>query len=342
MRRFAHAIRTARFAWLSLLLLILGALRPAAATLPENIPPHDLLFIYVHGFGENREVVPFEAKMREFLKPLPLRAAVVTYRWDRLDLDLTRIVHQWTQAKARADQAAVELRRDLTALEARRAPYVIIGYSLGARVVAEALKAAPARLGHLRGVYFLGAALPHDYTFDAHALPAGMKIQSYYSSAFDEVLKIPFYNAEGMAAGGEVGFDDGQHVQNRRTVCTHVHKGGPLQRDYSNLAPVIGALTFYREGIFIKGAPVKFNLAMGVMSGAAHWNDIIDFDAQPAPLLIQQNANTGHFRAVALGPDGKRTRLAWGTSLHELLREAGVFSGPYRKVISESSAPAPN
>lgn len=332
-----HAPRITPGALLACIALVLLALRPAAARLPESLSPHDLLFIYVHGFCENKEVVPFEAKMRDFLKPLPINAAVATFRYDRVAFDLTRFVHQWTQAKARADQAALELRRDLAALESRRTPYVLVGYSLGARVVAGALCTSPARLAHLRGVYLLGAALPHDYRFDARTLPAGMKIQSYFSSSFDEVLKIPFYNAEGKSAGGEVGFDDVSHVQNRRTVCTHVHKGGPLQRDYSNLAPVIGALALFREGVFIKGSPVKFNLALGVMSGSTHWNDVIDFDAKPHPLLIQQNAVTGHFRAVALGPGGDRTRLAWGASLHEVLREAGVFPAPCRQVISEST-----
>jgi hypothetical protein len=181
------------------------------------------------------------------------------------------------------------------------------------------------------GVYFLGAALPHDYKLEARRLPPGMKIASYSSSFFDGILKVFFYNAEGTQAAGRVGFSDTAHFENHRTVCTHVHKFGPLQRDYSCLAPAIGALALAREGILIKDPPARPNLEAEVAAGSINWNDIARFDAaRPAPILIQQNVNTHLYRAVALAPDGRRVRKAWGANLHAILRKLGLWGGAER------------
>lgn len=312
-------------------LLLLSA-RPAPGALPEGWRGADLVFIYVHGFNENRNPVPFEAALRDFLKPLPLKAAALTYRWQTMKIDLTQVVHQWTEAKAKAEQAGPVFLNDLKSLEEARVPYVIVGYSLGCRVVAGALQKAAAPLRGVRGVYFLGAALPHDFALDAKGLPPGMKIVSYYSSGFDDVLKIPFFNAEGTEAGGEVGFDDTRHFVNRHTVCTHIHKGGPLARDYSTMAPAIGYLALLNEKIFIQDSPARYNLATAVMAGSVNWNDVATFEAQPLPVLLQQNAITGLWRAVTVDQGGKRVRKAWGANPHAILKELGLFPEPVRTI----------
>lgn len=294
--------------------------------LPENIDENEVVFIYVHGFGEFKEVVPFEEKMQKFLKKLPIKATVFTYRWDWLKIDVTKVVSQWTQAKIKADKAAktfmdVILRK----LEEKNIPYFIVGYSLGTRVVAESLRHGDTPLHFLRGIYFLGSALPHTYKLDEKLLPKEVKVMSYYSPYLDEVLKISFYNAEGIKAGGEVGFDEVGIVQNYRTVCSHVHKGGPLQRDYSNLASAIGYLSLGREGIYIKEGSSKFNFEIRVNSGALHWNDSIIFQRDSHTILIQQNVYTFHYRAVSIDPKGVRIRRAWGSNLHLILKELDLF-----------------
>lgn len=316
--------------------MIIGSVKPGRCQLPENIRNNEVIFVYVHGFGEFKEIVPFEEKMQKFLQQLSINCTIFTYRWDWLKINLTKVVSQWNEAKIKADQAAKTFMDDIImGLEAEEIPYFIVAYSLGTRVVAESLKHGNSRLEFLRGIYFLGSALPHTYTVDGTLLPEGMEIISYYSPYLDEVLKISFYNAEGIKAGGETGFDDTTEIQNYRTVCTHVHKGGPLQRDYSNLASAIGYLSLFKEQIFVKGKPTKFNLEMPVSSGSLHWNDVIEFEVQSHPLLIQQNVNTHHYRAVAIDEEGKRVRKSWGTNLHSILKELNLFPPPYRRIIHE-------
>ena len=329
-------MRNSVYIFLLIIALLTGVAMPGRCQLPDNIRDKDLVFVYVHGFGEFKKVPPFEEKMREFLQPLPLKTSVFTYRWDWLKLDLTKVVWQWTQAKQKADQSAKSFLDDVVLeLEAAKIPYCIVAYSLGTRVVAKSLEQSPAPLKFLRGIYFLGSALPHTYVVDGTALPEGMNIINYYSPYLDEALKISFYNAEGVKAGGEVGFDDTTRVRNYRTVCTHVHKGGPLQRDYANLAPAIGYLSLFNEGIFVKGLSADFNLEMPVGSGSFHWNDIIEFDRHSHPLLIQQNVNTGHYRAVAIDEEESRNRKAWDMNLHTILAELQLFSPPYKQIIQQ-------
>ncbi len=245
-------------------------------------------------------------------------------------------LHQWNRAKQKADRHASKFKEDvLIPLEAAAIPYFIVGYSLGTRVVAESFTHREAPLQHLGGVYFLGSALPHTYRQDTGALPEGMKVLSYYSPLFDQVLKISFYNAEGVEAGGEIGFDDQERFRQYRTACTHIHKGGPVQRDYSNLARAIGYISLFKSSIFLEGRSPFFNLELPVASGSLNWNDIVCFPAVSPEILIQQNVNTRHYRAVALREDGRRVCKAWGTNLHTILRDLELFSPPYARVVDE-------
>jgi hypothetical protein len=294
--------------------------------LPENLQDNDLVFVYVHGFGEFKEIVPFEKTMKKTLDSLPYTSTVFTYRWEWKKIDLTTVVAQWIQSKQEADRASQKFLHDiLLPLEERDIPYVIVAYSLGSRVVAEALNAATSPLKSIRGIYFIGSALPHTYTIQQTPLPEGMRIVNYYSKYLDEVLKISFYNAEGIRAGGEIGFDDTTVFQNYRTVCTHIHKGGPLQRDYSNLAPAIASIAFFNEQLFIPGESPSVNIELPVNSGSLHWNDLLQFDGSPQTFLVQQNVNTYHYRIVEIDESGRRIRKAWGTDLHPLLQSLGLF-----------------
>jgi len=207
----------------------------------------EMKFIYVNGFGERRFPPAFEKKMKKFVKPLNGYFEVKTFQWGSLKLDLTKVVHQWNEAKKNADRDAQKFAREvIEKCEKEETPYVLIGYSLGTRVIAEALQYPQNELKYLRGIYFLGSALPKDYKLETKILPEDFKIINYYSDYLDYMLKLSFYNAEGIKAGGEVGFDDKKCFLNLRTVSTHVYKGGPFQRDYSNLAEAIGYLSLWK------------------------------------------------------------------------------------------------
>lgn len=299
--------------------------------LPETVKDKQLVFIYVHGFAEYGLETSFEEKMREFLEPVKDRTDVFTYRWERVRINV-KVIEQWQNSKARADSVAPHfLNNVVLKLEELEVPYVIVGYSLGSKIVSKALELCGNNLKYIQGIYFLGSAMPDDFRPDISKLPAGMKIINYYSKFFDTVLKMSYSYAEKNEAGGEIGFSDGAFV-NYRTVCTHVHKGGPVQRDYTELAEPIGYLSLMEQGIFYKEDYNDHNIEMPVMDGEIQWNDIVQYES-PSSILFQQNMTTGHYRAVEIAADGGRTRVAWGNSLHALLDELGLFGEKKLTVI---------
>ncbi|MGD9707856.1 MAG: hypothetical protein AB7V07_09370 [Candidatus Delongbacteria bacterium] len=300
--------------------------------LPDSVKGKELVFVYVHGFGEYGLYTSFEEKMREFLLPVSDITEVFTYRWERLRINPVKVTDQWQNSKARADSVATHfLNSVILKLEDENVPYVIVGYSLGTRVVTGALKLSDCHLQYLKGIYFLGSALPNDCNPDISKLPPGIKIINYYSKFFDTVLKMSYSYAEKNEAGGEVGFSDSAFV-NYRTVCTHVHKGGPVQRDYTELGEPIGYLSLMEQGIFYKEDYNDHNIEMPVLDGEVQWNDIVIYD-HPRKILIQQNMTTGHYRAVEIAADGGRTRVAWGNSLHAILDGLGMFGKKKLTVI---------
>ncbi len=281
----------------------------------------DLVYIYIHGFLEHGATTDFEDEMRDFVRDWDNDLQVKTYRWDNEKLDPEKVVAQWTEAKEKVQAKAPDfLREVIQKYETEQTPYVLIGYSLGTRLVATALKQNSEPMEYLKGIYFLGSALPADYSFEGISLPEGLRIQSYYSDKFDTVLKQIYYLAEGERAGGEIGFADTRILDNFRTACHHVHLGGPVKRDYSTLASAIGWMTLRNQGI-TRAASKKsvFQLEVPVGSGEIHWNEITQFRDQK--ILIEQNSNADFFRGVRIAPDGKRTSLGVSRNLHRLLDE---------------------
>ena len=321
---------------LILLFIITNLFAVIPTELPEDISDKDMVFIYVHGFAEYKKIEPLKKKMQKFLAEYPeLNYDVMTYRWEKNRLNLLKPIEQWENSKKVADSSVVHFQNNIISkLEEKKVPYVIVGYSLGTRLVTKALESGKNELKYLKDIYYLASALPKNIKPKINILPKGMKIISYYSKFFDEVLKISFRFQENIAAGGEVSFEDTTLFRNYRTVCTHVHKGGPIQRDYSNMAPAIAMLTLFKENIFIEGEPLKYNLDMLVMDGEVQWNDIIEFDTN-YKILIQQNVNTYHYRAVEIDSNGFRTRRAWGSDLHMILKGLRLFNEPYKKVIKK-------
>ena len=287
----------------------------------------DLTFVYVHGFGEGGKTeIPFVQKMGDVIKECNINANVQPYIYSKEKLDFLNIIDQWQESKKVVENSGKAFYTDVVMeLERKQKPYYIIAYSLGTKVIAKCLEESETKLQYLKGIYFIGSALPHEVNISSKILPDTMKIINYYSSNLDYILKVSFRIAEGKNAGGEIGFDDKNIFINRRTVCTHAHKGGPITRDYSDMAEAITYLALFNEKIFIKGEACNFNLKMQVSTGSLHWNDLTEFKNESGQILIQQNVNTGHYRAVSIEPNGKRHRVAWGTNMHSILNWAELF-----------------
>ncbi len=317
----------------------LTALMTLSLLTPERLPmakqiknqPTDFDFIYVHGFGEGgKSKIPFESSMNEFIRKKGINSKVNTFSYSDEKLDFLNIFDQWESNVKTAESSGSKLYRDvILKYEDKKKPYYLVGYSLGTRTIAKGLQQSNRKLKYLRGIYFIGSALEHDTNVETKMLPDGMKINNYFSPGFDCVLKISFRVAQGKNAGGEVGFDDTKLFNNYRTSCTHARKGGLLTRDYSDMAPAIAYLAMQNERIFLKEDSSYYNLEMNVASGVLHWNNI----SKTGKILIQQNTNTGHYRAVSIDSDGSRKRLAWGMNLHSVLKELQLFPAPYKKLI---------
>ena len=86
---------------------------------------------------------------------------------------------------------------------------------------------------------------------------------------------------------------------------------------------------------YLKGKKTGYNVPLPVGTGSVNWHDIIRFKRRRGAVLVQQNANTRHYRAVTIDERGKRARKAWGTNLHSILAELQLFPGPYRRTVNE-------
>ncbi|MEO0417031.1 MAG: hypothetical protein AAF226_19000, partial [Verrucomicrobiota bacterium] len=257
-----------------------------------------------------------------FLKQLPLDYQATTYRWDNMDFNAKMVIAQWAQAKRNLEAKVPDfVEKVLHRYEAEGIDYVLVGYSLGSRMVAEGLKANDQPLEHLRGIYFLGSALPAEYDFSELKLSEGMKIKSYYSDKFDTVLKVSFFHAEGVRAGGEVRFPH-PLVLNYRTACHHVNMGGPIQRDYSELAEALGWLILKEERVFVDEEKKRHFARPSAGSGKLHWNEITRI---AGGVVIEQNANSKLYRAVKTNTAGKREEAGRSMNLHTLLSELGAY-----------------
>ncbi len=294
-------------------------------------PNHKALtFVYIHGFGGEKRSPQFCKNMREFLNAAGDESRVVNYRWDSVKVDPLRAGASWKSSQKRADQEAQRFRKDIIDhLESRQSPYVLVGFSVGSRVILRAMEDIDYPLKNLAGIYFLGSAMTRDTTLaDSAALPAGMKIINYHSPLRDTVHSAAFNFMSEIPAGGQVGFDDAAVFENRRVSCAHTHKGVGVHIDYSGLAGAIASLELYRRGVRIPGR-TKFNVVTRVAEGSMWWNKILNvrvlLDKGPAIIEIEQhNMRPGYFRALRISAGGNRTRIVRGENLHAILEELGV------------------
>ena len=302
----------------------------------------ELVFVYLHGFGGVKEKPRFVANMKEFLETVDYACEVRNYEWDSVDIHVLKAGANWLKAERQADAEAVRFKRDvMDRLEEENTPYVIIGFSVGSRVVLRAIEQSGGDLRMLRGVYFLGSAMTRDTTIATKYLPQGMKIVNYHSPSRDSVHRIAFNFMADIPAGGQVGFEDESAFDNYAVSCAHAYKGVGPHIDYSQLAYAIGYVALFKERVFVQG-DTAYNIPTRVSGGDVWWNKILRMDytsnEQAGTLEIEQlNMNLDYFRAVFISGSGERRRLARGNNLHAILDELGAVPKLYWR-LGESGA----
>ena len=297
-------------------------------------PKKKLVFVYLHGFGGEKKKAQFYINMKEFLSNVPYDCEVQNYLWDSVKIKITQAGASWLEAERNADAEAKKFKRTvIDKLEAEKTPYVLIGFSVGSRVVLRALEESNGNLKMLRGVYFLGSAMTRDTSINKKCLPPGIKIINYHSPLRDKVHRLAFNFMEKVPAGGRTGFDDEDVFDNYAVSCAHAHKGIGPHIDYSQLAYAIGYVALLKERIFIPGK-TDYNITTSVAKGNVWWNQILRMDytvkGKPTTLQIEQlNLNLDYFRAIVIFADGKRKRLARGNNLHAIIDDLNVLPKSY-------------
>jgi hypothetical protein len=285
----------------------------------------------VHGFGGVKEAPEFCDNLREFLVAEEVGSEVINYEWDSVKVDVLQAGASWIKSQEYADAEAPKFKREvIDKLEREGRPYILVGYSVGSRVVMKALEATESELEGLRGVYFLGSAMTKDTTLrNRAAMQEGMRITNYHSPRRDIVHRVAFTFMSETPGGGQVGFDDKKVFENYVVSCAHVHKGIGIATDYSGLAEAIAFLELYEHGVEIPGR-TKANWESSVMEGDVWWNKIRTVsvpvrDGDSVTVELEQHtARPGYYRALRIGPDGERTRVARGENLHAILKELGI------------------
>ena len=311
------------------LILLFGSpvLCKAGSKDPDNA---SLTFVYIHGFGGEKQSPQFCANMQELLTSANNTSRVINYRWDSVKVDPLRAGASWVRSQQRADMEAKEFRRRIIdKLEGEKTPYVLVGFSVGSRVILEAIKSTGSPLEHVRGIYFLGSAMTKDTTLEQRSvLPRGMRIINYHSPVRDTVHSVAFNFMSSLPAGGQYGFDDDRVFENRRVSCSHAHKGVGVHIDYSGLAVAIAAMELYKIGVRIPGER-KPNLVTRVGEGSLWWNKVLPVDVmwhndRVRIEIEQHNVRHNYFRAVRVSTSGKRYRVARSENLHAILEHLGV------------------
>lgn len=319
---------------LAVVICLLVAGRIAWDELRPGPPREKLVFVYVHGFGGKRDDPRFCVNMKEFLAKVNYDCEIRNYPWDSVDIKVMKAGANWLEAKKRAKAEAPRFKSAvIDKLESDDTPYVLVGYSIGSRVVLDALAASKNRPRMLRGVYFLGSAMTRDTTIDRSRLPVGMKITNYHSPVRDTVHQVAFNFIEEIPAGGRAGFADTNVFENLAVSCSHIYKAALPHTDYSQLAHSIGYVALLKERVFVPG-DTSMNIPSPVGDGNVWWNKILRMECvieeQPCTLEIEQlNLDRDYFRAIVVLADGTRRRVARGKNIHAILNHLGVLPESY-------------
>lgn len=262
--------------------------------------------IYVHGFGGEDTNPPFHQSMHKFFETHNLRLEAQTFSWPSLPITIETVIHNFVQSQGNARDAGEALAIQLAALEDKKINYHLIGFSLGAEVVRQALLHISSRLLTLKSIYFLGAAFNSDAELNESILPGTGRYHNYHSDN-DFTLKISYFNVNGCYAAGSVGVTTGTRFKNYHTQCSH-----SLVYNYQTLAPAIGYMISWDEKQYIPGK-ARVNVSLPTAGGERFWHDICMHNDH----IIQQNIHTGHFRALSNTP--VKRRKSWSNNLHVVL-----------------------
>lgn len=308
------------------LVLVASIVSTTVAGQEAPVQTNDLVFVYIHGFGGLKKRPRFCANLQEFLDDAELSNRIINYEWDSVRIEALQAGASWIEAQKRADEEGTRYHaRIIEKLERERTPYVLVGFSIGSRVVLRALEESGGKLDHLRGVFFMGAAMTRDTTLKNAELPDDMKIFNYHSEKWDIVHQVAFAFMSHVAAGGMTGFADDKIFRNYAVSCTHTHKGVGVHIDYSQLAVAIAYISLYREGVVLEG-DTGLNLPTPVGTGDYWWNKVwrvpCRIDGKLQTVEIEQNNMVAeYFRALRIDADGGRKRIARGDNLHAILEK---------------------
>jgi pimeloyl-ACP methyl ester carboxylesterase len=264
--------------------------------------------IYVHGFGGSDHAPPFYLALNKFFKSQNLCFDLRTFAWDSLPTTPQTLIANFLNSQKAAEEAGRALHVFLTELESKAIDYHVIGFSLGASVIRHALTHQRSVLTHLRSIFLLGAAFNHNEAIVTAGIPAHARCHNYYSPKNDLTLRTSYYNVTGIKAAGTSGLSQATRFTNLATQCSH-----SMLYDYTILAEALGFLIAWDDQQYVPGS-TRFNMQMSTMGGDNYWNNI----CYHHELLIQQNINTQHYRAIE--SSGKHRRIAWGDNLHAILR----------------------
>lgn len=264
--------------------------------------------LFVNGFGGRDNAAPFHVSLNKFFKRFSLRFDLRSFAWDSLPPTPKVLVANFLQSQQAAKPAGQELCTLVNELENQGVLYHLIGFSLGAEVIRQALSHQHATLPNLRSIYLLAAAFNHNATINTDCIPPDARCNNYYSPRQDVVLSTSFYNVTGVAAAGSLGLSQDKRFANFATHCSHI-----LAYDYTILAEALGFLLAWDDQQYIPGS-IGPNILASTLGGEKHWNNICLHKG----LLIQQNMHTKHYRAIENG--GHHKRKAWGNNLHAIFR----------------------
>lgn len=264
--------------------------------------------IYIHGFGGRDNAPSFYVALNKFCKSHNLRFNLSTFAWDSLPTTPKILIANFLNSQKATKEAGRELQVLLTELEGKAIDYHLIGFSLGALVIRHTLAHQSSVLSHLRSIFLLGAAFNYNEVITTAGIPSDARCHNYYSPKNDMTLRKSYYNVTGIQAAGTRGLSQAPRFTNLATQCSHT-----MAYNYTILAEALGFLIAWDDQQYVPGS-TGFNIAMSTMGGDNYWNNI----CYHQNLLIQQNINTRHYRAIETS--GQKRRMAWGDNLHAILR----------------------
>jgi len=276
--------------------------------------------VVVHGFGGRNFDHKYAEAMRERTRLVGSPISVETFAWDSRYVDTMSfnsetLLRDWNEAKKNAQGAAAQLAAYIGQISD---DVYVVGFSLGCRVILDAVDRIVREGRRVRGLFLLGAAVDYREPIYMAAKHAEFGLFNYYSPKRDTVLNKFYKSVEGYPASGSHGFVDlGQgenFARNYRVACSH-----RLGNGYTMVAEAIAEMILHFENKTVSG-DVERSGEVETLGGHVLWNNIY----RRGHLLIQRgpvitDALRCHYRLI--DRSAKNKRLAWSRTLSPLLRE---------------------